>query len=515
MSIKAHLINSTLAQYTDAELSFVLSNLFAVGVFGDPTTGTLGCAVTAQGSPNMTVAVASGKAIVSLTKSGVTWNVVMENSASVNVTISNNSSGINRVDAIIVRIDKDAEPNTLKTNIATIEVVNGSGASALSDGAIATAIGDDGFIRLADVTVANGATSITTGNIADTRTRVQASNASGLGSAVRSPDTPIGAIMPFAGKTAPTNFLICDGSAVSRSTYANLFAVLCPSATFTVTIASPAVFTKVAHGLVAGDRVHFATTGALPTGLTAGTEYYVLSTSLTADVFKVALSPEGTVINTSGTQSGTHTFYNSNYGRGDGSTTFALPDMRSKVATGYGQSGSTTSLVFESGAVDTGAETITVPDNYFPYQGQKVQLTTTGTLPTGLSTSTDYYVIRASATTIKLASSQANANASTPTAINLTGVGSGVHTIVFTNPALTVIGKDAGEDTHAIAVTEMPAHAHPNSVLNNQAGSGGSTGTFGSGNTPTTFPVAVASEGGNARHNVMQPSKALNYIIRY
>jgi microcystin-dependent protein len=37
---------------------------------------------------------------------------------------------------------------------------------------------------------------------------------------------PSGAIMPYAGASAPTGFLLCDGSAVSRTTYAALFAVL-------------------------------------------------------------------------------------------------------------------------------------------------------------------------------------------------------------------------------------------------------------------------------------------------
>ena len=37
---------------------------------------------------------------------------------------------------------------------------------------------------------------------------------------------PSGALMPYAGASAPTGFLLCDGSAVSRSTYATLFAAL-------------------------------------------------------------------------------------------------------------------------------------------------------------------------------------------------------------------------------------------------------------------------------------------------
>tara|TARA_B100000459_G_scaffold146955_1_gene114541 strand:+ start:2789 stop:3838 length:1050 start_codon:yes stop_codon:yes gene_type:complete len=37
--------------------------------------------------------------------------------------------------------------------------------------------------------------------------------------------TPVGSIITFAGSTAPQGFLICDGSLVSKTTYAQLFAV--------------------------------------------------------------------------------------------------------------------------------------------------------------------------------------------------------------------------------------------------------------------------------------------------
>lgn len=88
--------------------------------------------------------------------------------------------------------------------------------------------------------------------------------------------------------------------------------------TVTVTIASPAVFTKTTHGLAAGDEVYFSTTGALPTGLTAGTVYYVISAGLTADNFEVSTTSGGSAVNTSGSQSGTHSlFRNSAYSSGD------------------------------------------------------------------------------------------------------------------------------------------------------------------------------------------------------
>ena len=39
-------------------------------------------------------------------------------------------------------------------------------------------------------------------------------------------NTPVGSISLFAGTTAPNGWLICNGSAVSRITYANLFSVI-------------------------------------------------------------------------------------------------------------------------------------------------------------------------------------------------------------------------------------------------------------------------------------------------
>lgn len=79
--------------------------------------------------------------------------------------------------------------------------------------------------------------------------------------------------------------------------------------TFTVTIATPGVVTLASHGLVTGDAVIPSTTGALPTGLTAGTTYFVYKVD--ANTFNLcttlANALAGTKITTSGSQSGTHT----------------------------------------------------------------------------------------------------------------------------------------------------------------------------------------------------------------
>lgn len=77
------------------------------------------------------------------------------------------------------------------------------------------------------------------------------------------------------------------------------------ASTFTVTIATPAVFTWNSHGLAAGTPVVLSTTGTLPTGIGPGTTYFVVSP--TTNTFSVALTVGGSALATSGTQSGTHT----------------------------------------------------------------------------------------------------------------------------------------------------------------------------------------------------------------
>lgn len=77
--------------------------------------------------------------------------------------------------------------------------------------------------------------------------------------------------------------------------------------TVTITIASPAVFTVGSTtGFYLGMPILFTTTGALPTGLTSGTTYYV-SSVVSGTTFRVSATLGGSDVNTSGTQSGTHT----------------------------------------------------------------------------------------------------------------------------------------------------------------------------------------------------------------
>jgi hypothetical protein len=75
--------------------------------------------------------------------------------------------------------------------------------------------------------------------------------------------------------------------------------------TVTITIATPGVVTLNSHGLAADTRIILNTTGALPTGLSTNFTYFVRNP--TTNTFNLATTAGGANINTSGTQSGTHT----------------------------------------------------------------------------------------------------------------------------------------------------------------------------------------------------------------
>jgi hypothetical protein len=87
--------------------------------------------------------------------------------------------------------------------------------------------------------------------------------------------------------------------------------------------------------------------------------------------------------------------------------------------------------------------------------GLKVQLTTTTTLPAGLSLSTDYFVIKIGADTFKLATTLLLAQAGTP--VDITDTGTGVHTITPTALAGGSIKLQGSMDNSAWA--DLPIKA--------------------------------------------------------
>lgn len=81
--------------------------------------------------------------------------------------------------------------------------------------------------------------------------------------------------------------------------------------------------------------------------------------------------------------------------------------------------------ILQASAIDTAGDKLTIGQAYVT--GDQVKLSTTGTMPGGLTAGTAYYAINSGSGTIKLATSLANANAGT--AIDITTTGAGVLTL--------------------------------------------------------------------------------------
>lgn len=160
--------------------------------------------------------------------------------------------------------------------------------------------------------------------------------------------SPIGQIIMWPHVTSiPAGWLECVGQELNVSDYPELYDALCPKVQTTISNASPAVIDPVGRrpewGAI-GDNIDagnihvntaivFETTGSLPTGLTAGTVYYVKTLApSTPESFTVSATRGGAAINTTSAGSGTHYFRPVPFGVGSG--TFNLPDFRGRMPVG-------------------------------------------------------------------------------------------------------------------------------------------------------------------------------------
>lgn len=175
--MKTTFINSSVAEYTDSEFSWLQSDVMESGYFA-LQDGTKTFQITQKTVPSLGIDISAGKILLPYAKSGISWKLIVESNATQSFTITPNISGANRIDAVIVKLDIVNEPNALKTNIATVQVIQGTGATALTDGAIQTIIGSDYvFTRLGDITVPTGATTILDSNIVNLLEKVKISKA--------------------------------------------------------------------------------------------------------------------------------------------------------------------------------------------------------------------------------------------------------------------------------------------------------------------------------------------------
>jgi hypothetical protein len=148
------------------------------------------------------------------------------------------------------------------------------------------------------------------------------------------------------------------------------------SATVTTPIASPGVVNWTGHGLRPFAAVRFSTTGALPTGITAGQTYFVIPTGFDANSFRIATTPMAAAINFTGTQSGTHTCTSlPDFGANEGGNSCVFNAATRTLTFGNGTVGN----VIPSGAK------VRMPNIHFTAELLRVPLLTaiaSGTAPT-------------------------------------------------------------------------------------------------------------------------------------
>lgn len=156
----------------------------------------------------------------------------------------------------------------------------------------------------------------------------------------------VGQVIDYSGVLPPTGYLLCDGSAVSRTTYANLLAVYNVVQTGTITTGMNTV-----SGLSDTTQIYIgeAVEGAnIPPGTTVATIVDANNITLSANATGSATEPL--------------TFFV--WGNGDGSTTFNVPDLRRKTTIGSG--GTPTTLVGSKTGKSGGTETQTLTGGNLP-----------------------------------------------------------------------------------------------------------------------------------------------------
>ena len=109
----------------------------------------------------------------------------------------------------------------------------------------------------------------------------------------------------FAEKNTLTSTVIAENAIGMCSTVGNVGFVTFNTTNNTVELPWHRLLGQAAGTTQA--RVKFSTTGTLPAGIVAGTEYYVIDSGLTSDSFKISATSNGAAITLSGSPSGIHT----------------------------------------------------------------------------------------------------------------------------------------------------------------------------------------------------------------
>jgi hypothetical protein len=215
------------------------------------------------------------------------------------------------------QVTVNARLDTAESNIAT----NATAISTLDSSFAAYQVTVDARFDTNEANIATNATAISTLDSSfasyqvsvDARFDTNEANITTNASAIATLDGTVAALYTL---TLDVNGYISgfesvnDGAVAEFTVITDIFKIVAPRVVCTLTIASPGVINKTAHGLAAATPIFLETTGTLPTGVTAGTQYYVASAGLNTNDFGIVTNADGsgTRINFTGSQSGTHSY---------------------------------------------------------------------------------------------------------------------------------------------------------------------------------------------------------------
>lgn len=184
----------------------LFDNLWTQGVIGSSSF-----AVTQNSTPNMTVTVAAGVCVVTGTDQAFQGKYLCRSeSATTGLAIAAAPGSGTRYDIVVVQV-RDTNAGGPSGDDAVIAVVQGTASATPVDPTLPTSC-----IPLARVRVPSGTGSITNSLIDNLRTEARVIGAT----------PPSGSLLPYAGSTAPTGYLLCDGTAYSTTVYPDLYAAI-------------------------------------------------------------------------------------------------------------------------------------------------------------------------------------------------------------------------------------------------------------------------------------------------
>jgi hypothetical protein len=153
----------------------------------------------------------------------------------------------------------------------------------------------------------------------------------------------------------------------------------------TITTGDPTVINKVGHGLQPGYQIELQSTGTLPDGLSSLSNYYVLADGWTENSFAISLTKAGFPVVTTSAGSGSFTYTVFGLARTSLRENYNYVDMTVWPTQPYASGPDICTISIASPAV------VTLTGHSFN-AGDVIRFETTGSLPSGLSVTRQYFV---------------------------------------------------------------------------------------------------------------------------